>query len=350
MKKPRPTTRSLIFLFTVSVFFTLLITIVIFGGIMLVLAESGRLSNRGLATKVFPIVVSAAATLALGTLCSIFLVRIPLRPIRRLIEGLRRLADGHFEERVDLGDAAIYQELSESFNTLACELQNTEVLRSDFVNNFSHEFKTPIVSIQGFARILKRGDLPEDERQEFLDIIVDESTRLSTMATNVLNLTKIENQNILTDVTEYNLSEQIRKCILMQEKKWSQKKLQIVAEFSEHMIRANMSMLNQVWINLLDNAVKFSPEGGEVNVSLNNSEDGVLVSIANQGPEITPEQKKRIYDKFWQGDTSHAAEGTGIGLSIVKKIVELHGGTVDVTSSPEETVFSVYLPHGVLQE
>lgn len=342
MKRRRPTRLGLVFLFTLTVFVIQLITIGIFGSIIYALAEDGGLDSS--AAKLFPIIVSAFASLVLGTLFANFVIRIPLSPVKRLIEGMRRLADGHFDERVQLGDLAVYKDLSDSFNTLAAELQSTQMLRSDFVNNFSHEFKTPIVSIRGFAKILQRGELPEEERQEYLNIIVDESTRLSNMATNVLNLTRVENQNILTNIESFNLSEQIRKSILVLEKKWSKKKLTINADFDEHMISGNMELLNQVWINLLDNAVKYSPVGGSIDISIQDSGDGVCASIANYGPEIPPEQVRRIWDKFWQGDTSHASEGTGIGLSVVKKIVELHRGRAEVESTERKTRFSVYLP------
>ncbi|MPM07787.1 Alkaline phosphatase synthesis sensor protein PhoR [bioreactor metagenome] len=234
--------------------------------------------------------------------------------------------------------------MSQSFNALAEELQNTEMLRSDFVNNFSHEFKTPIVSIRGFAKLLQKGNLPAEQQREYLGIIADESTRLAEMATHVLDLTKIENQSILTDVTRFNLSEQIRGAVLLLEKKWSQKGLTIAAEFDEYEIEANEEMLKQVWINLIDNSVKFSPQGGEIGLSIAKTADGIAVAVKNNGAEIAEEDQKRIFNKFYQGDTSHAAEGTGIGLAIVKRIVELHKGKISVVSSPRETVFTVSLP------
>jgi len=351
MKKPKPTRFGLVFLFTVFTFLTLLVTIALFSSVMMTMLQAGWFDDTSLAAKMIPVIVSAVGALAVGTVISNLIVRIPLQPIKRLIAAMRRLSEGHFEERLELeedplGELSLFREVAETFNTLASELQSTEMLRSDFVNNFSHEFKTPIVSISGFAQILRHGGLPEEEQREYLDIIVDESARLTHMATSVLNMTKIENQTILTEITVYNVSEQIRKCILMLEKKWVRKNLSIAAEFSEYQVSGNMQLLNQVWINLLDNAVKFSPDGAEVEVSIREEADKIIVSFSNYGPEITRDQERRIYDKFWQGDSSHASEGTGIGLSIVKKIVELHKGKIEVTSSAERTVFSVYLPGG----
>jgi len=297
-----------------------------------------------------PFIFSALASLIVGTLLTPLVLRIPLKPIDRLISGMRRLANGHFDERIDLGDLTMLQNLSESFNAMATELQNTELLRTDFVNNFSHEFKTPIVSIRGFAKLLQRENLPEEKRREYVDIIVDEAERLSNMATNVLTLTRVENQTILTDAEEYNLSEQIRKCILLLEKKWSEKQLIIDADFGEHSVTANRELMKQVWVNLLDNAVKFSPAGGTVHVRVaQDNDDGrknrrILVDVINHGPEIPPEQHERIFEKFYQGDQSHAAEGTGVGLPMARRIVALHGGEIRLDSTPSQTTFSVALP------
>lgn len=351
MKKPKTTRFGLVFLFTVFIFLTLLVTIVLFGGVMMTMLQAGWFDDTSIDAKMIPVIISAVGALAIGTVVSNLVVRIPLKPIKQLIVAMRRLSEGHFEERLELveeplGEMSLFQEVAETFNTLASELQSTEMMRSDFVNNFSHEFKTPIVSISGFAQILRHGGLSEEEQREYLDIIVDESARLTHMATSVMNMTKIENQTILTEITRYNVSEQIRKCILMLEKKWIRKKISITAEFSEHQISGNMQLLNQVWINLLDNAVKFSPEGAEVEVRIREDPEGITVSFCNYGPEITKDQEKRIYDKFWQGDSSHASEGAGIGLSIVKKIIELHKGRIDVSSTSERTVFSVWLPYG----
>ena len=358
MKKRTPTRGMLVALFSVGTFFVLVITISIFCGIVLLLAETSNLGDINSAARALPIVFSALASLPIGLVLAVIALHYLLRPLNQLILALHRLADGHFDERIQLTDyslrrgipflrpSPVMSDLSDSFNALAGELQNTELLRSDFVNNFSHEFKTPIVSIRGFARLLQRDDLTAEQRRDYLQIIVDESTRLSMMATNVLNLTKVENQSILTGVTEYNLSEQLRQCILMLEKKWEDKELRIIADFDEHIIHANAELLKQVWVNLLDNAVKFSPRGGEIRVCAARAGTNLKVSMVNHGPEIPPEAQKHVFDKFWQGDTPHAAEGTGIGLSVVKKIVCLHSGEITVTSVPEETAFTVTLPLG----
>jgi len=340
-RKPKrrtvPGLKALRFGFTLCVFIILIVSISAFAGVDLLMKKFD-------VGTTLTILVCIGVSSALGGFLTMVVLRIPMQPIHTLLKGMTRLADGHFEERLDFGEEAPMKEMADTFNALASELQNTEMLRLDFVNNFSHEFKTPIVSIRGFARLLQRPDLSEEKRREYVDIIVEESTRLANMAANVLNLTKIENQTILASREEFNLSEQLRRCMLLMEKKWDSRGLVLDADLSEICIWGDEELLKQVWINLLDNAIKFSPEGADLAVRMRGIGRNVQVSFCNHGPQITPEQKKRLFDKFWQGDFSRASEGTGIGLSIVKKIVELHQGSVEVESTPEETVFTVTLP------
>ena len=294
------------------------------------------------------ILMQALISLPVGAVIAFSVTNIPLQPLRVLIERMHALANGQFGTRLQprglLWRYPAYKELSDTFNTLAEELEDTELLRSDFINNFSHEFKTPIVSIAGFAKLLQRGNLTEEQRQEYLEIIENESMRLSYMATNVLNLTKVENQAILTDLTEFNLAEQIRDCILLLINKWEAKQLDLRLEMDELYIHASEELLKQVWINLLHNAIKFTPEGGLIEVSTHDQGGAIAVSITNHGSEIPPEAMDRIFNKFYQADESHAAEGNGVGLAIVKRVTELHNGTVTVTSENNVTTFTVTLP------
>lgn len=337
---------TLMLMFSICVFFILSVTVFLSGSVLIFLLKSGVLdippsTHSGI---IIWLIIFAIASVSIGTFVAAGASRIPLKPVYLLIEGMNKLAGGDYNTRIDLGNHRVGRDISKSFNTLAHELENTEMLRSDFINNFSHEFKTPIVSILGFARLLKRENLSREKEMEYLTIIEEESSRLASMATNVLNITKIENQNILTDQTEYNLSEQIRHCILLLEKKWSNKNLMPVLEFQEYSIYANEEMLKQVWINLLDNAIKFSPEGGEFEVEIKEEEKALLVSVKNNGEPIAKEDLKFIMNKFYQADQSHASEGFGIGLAVVKKIVELHKGEILISSDEEETVFAVRLP------
>ena len=237
-----------------------------------------------------------------------------------------------------------------SFNRMAEELEKTENLRMDFINNLSHEFKTPIVSITGLAKVLKKGNLTEDQRHEYLDAIEEESMRLSYLATSVLNLTKVENQSILTDVTSFNLSEQIRSCILLLDTKWEKKQLNFSLDFDEYYIEANEELLKQLLINLIDNAIKFSENGRSIDICIETEDDAITVSISNYGKEISDDQKQKIFNKFYQADESHSSEGHGVGLAIVKKIVALHNGSISVTSENGRTTFTVILPQNISTE
>lgn len=289
-------------------------------------------------------------SLATGCLLSILGGKISLRPLYRVVEQLDRLAAGDFTARLHfgrpIGEHPAFRRMEQSFNRAAEELEHTEVLRADFINNFSHEFKTPIVSIAGFAKLLRRGNLTADQQAEYLAVIEEESLRLSAMATNVLNLTKVENQTILTDVTEFNLSEQIRGAALLLADKWTAKELDLDLQFGEQLISANEELLKQVWINLLDNAVKFSPPGGQITVALTDLGQKIAVAVSNGGKEIPPDRIAHIFNKFYQADESHATEGNGIGLAIVKKVCQLHRGQVSVVSENGKTTFTVTLPKG----
>ncbi len=294
------------------------------------------------------ILFQAAISLPIGAAISYLVSRITLKPLQTLIGGMLALAEGKFSTRIVPRGALWrypgFRQLSYSFNTLADELENTEMLRSDFVNNFSHEFKTPIVSIAGFAKLVQRGNLTEEQRQEYLQIIENESMRLSYMATNVLNLTKIENQSILTDLTGFNLSEQIRDCILLLVNKWEPKHLEFRLDMDEHSIQGNEELLKQVWINLVHNAIKFTPMNGLIEISVREQSESLTVSVTNHGSEIPAEAMGRIFNKFYQADESHSAEGSGVGLAIVKRVVHLHNGTVTAVSKNKVTTFTVTLP------
>ena len=284
----------------------------------------------------------------MGFTIAFFAVRLPLGPINKLINQINRMSDGDYDVKIDfpptLNKMNSFRELSDSFNKLSAELKNTELLRSDFINNFSHEFKTPIVSILGFARLLKKENLSEEQRLQYINAIEEESWRLSYMATNVLNLTRVENQRILTDISEFNLSEQLRASILLLEDKWSKKDLEIDIDIGEYKISANEELLKQIWINLLDNAVKFSEKGGKLSLKILDNGETLEISVGNTGSEIPLDSVAKIWRKFYQADESHATEGNGIGLAIVKRIVELHGGSIGVISENNFTEFSVELP------
>ncbi len=284
-----------------------------------------------------------------GSLFGTVLTHWVLKPVYKIIDAMEALSKGKFDTRLEfpsaMGALSTPREVASSFNNMAEELERTEVLRSDFVNNLSHEFKTPIVSISGFAELLQTDTLSEEEQKEYIKIIAEESRRLANMATNVLNLTKIDNQKILTDVSTFNISEQIRSCLLLLENKWSGKELELEVEFDEYEYCGNKERLQQVWVNLIDNAVKFADHGGLLRIEIEDDDYELSVKISNTGATIPEDKMARIFNKFYQVDESHASMGNGVGLSIVKHIVELHSGNISVESRDGLTCFTVVLPH-----
>lgn len=340
---------ALTMLFSTIVLCFFIMTMSIAGTVIIILINKGILEHGKDVPRVDHLIINIMIlSVILGSVLTAVTSRIPLKPVNSFINAMNRLASGDYKARLHFGKLfekhPTARELTESFNHMAEELEKTEMLRSDFINNFSHEFKTPIVSIAGFAKLLKNGNLTEEQKVEYINIIEEESLRLAAMATNVLNLTKIENQTILTGTSVFNLSEQIRNCVLLLEEKWSSKNIELDLAFEEYMICANEELLKEVWINLLDNAIKYSDQGGNVSIVLRENESRLLVSISNIGEEIPEKAKEYIFRKFYQVDESHSSAGNGIGLAIVKKIVDLHDGDITVSSGNRKTEFTVSLP------
>lgn len=349
-KRKREHRIGLTLLYAAVVFCVLLITILISGLMMVLLARYEIITNNVTpGDQLVPFILyMSLISLIVGAIVSFATGKMPLKPIIRVADKMMELKQGNFSTRLKFGyplnQHSTFKELAESFNTLAEELENTKLLRSDFVNNFSHEFKTPIVSIAGFAKLLKRGELTEEQKKDYLDIIEEEALRLSYMATNVLNLSKVENQTILTEVSAFNLSEQIRSAVLLLERQWTKKNIEFRLDFEEYNIEANEELLKQVWINLLDNAIKFSLEDGVIEVAIAEGESDFSICVSNFGEEIPPKSLDKIFHKFYQADESHHKEGNGVGLAIVSRIIELHQGKVEAFSGDGKTTFVVELP------
>ncbi len=269
-----------------------------------------------------------------------------LRPLNQLIKATKIISTGNFDVRVEeMNNISEISSLLRGFNHMAKELDSIELFRNDFINNFSHEIKTPIVSISGFAKQLQNENLSPQKRKEYTDIIISESERLSNMSTNILLLTNYENQQIITNQSEYELDEQIRNCIILLEKKWTKKNLGIDIDLIPVKMFGNAEMLSHLWLNLLDNAIKYSAYNGHISISSSQDADSIQVMISDCGNGMDDEVLKNIFVKFYQGDKSHIMPGNGLGLSIVKRIVELYDGKIAVKSKPGQgTTFTVYLP------
>ncbi|MHC1721963.1 MAG: ATP-binding protein [Aminipila sp.] len=337
--------KALAVILSLLVFTILFLTMSIVGFTIFLMFRHGILHEITEPTIIGPILILIISSTAVGTTLTAILSRIPLKPIRRVVAACNKVANGDFSVRLPISAIDEFNGFARSFNQMAEELGSLEMLRSDFVNNFSHEFKTPIVSLRGFAKILKNPDLSEEERNEYLDIIISESDRLTELATNVLTLTAIENLSIISAKSEFDLSEQIRRSVLMLESKWSNKNIDMIIALDEISYLGNEDLLTQVWINLIDNAIKFSPNNSKVKIKLKKSEKEIIFKVMDNGYGIDEENQKHIFDKFYQGDKSHSTEGNGLGLAIVNKIVKLHGGRIIIESEAElGTVFTVILP------
>lgn len=296
------------------------------------------------------ILASLAASIIIGTMLSFIVWIVVLKPLSELIKGTKRVMNGDYSVRIDVGwvEKRTIRELRaliRDFNEMVEELQNTEMFRNDFISNFSHEFKTPLASIRGFARQLYEGDLTPEQQREFSKIILDETEYLSVMSQNTLLMTNLENKDIVTDRTEFSLDEQLRSCMLRLEPQWSEKNIEIdMEELEEVRFFWNEQLLAHVWNNLFDNAVKFTPEGGSICVSCRRESGAVKVVVADSGCGISADALPHIFEKFYQADKSHATKGNGLGLPLTKKIVELCGGSIHAESEPGRgTTFYVEL-------
>lgn len=350
MKRPKKSLRQrfgLTALFSLIVFLILMITsvVIVIIGVLLVRVNAINIAKLSRHEPLLPIFMLLIISVLVGTVVSFVISRFPLKPIRRVIDAINRLAAGDFSARLRLPGPVVFTELATSFNRMAEELGGIEMLRTDFVDNFSHEFKTPIVSIKGFAEELKHDDLTPEQRNEYLDIIIHESSRLAALATNVLNLSRVEKQAILTNRARFDLTEQVRRCALLFENKWEQRRLDLTVELDEVSIDGDEELLSQVWLNLIDNAVKFTPEGGSIEIRLQKGETTARFIIRDDGYGISEEAQKHIFDKFFQDGAARAASGNGLGLSIAKRVVALHGGEISCRSMEGVgTEFTVELP------
>ena len=296
-------------------------------------------------------ILVGVAIIVFSTITSRHAINRMCASLRSLSEGTKQIEQGNFKVQVENKDPnSEVGALIANFNHMARELDDIELFRQDFINNFSHEFKTPIASIAGFAEQLKQGGnrLSEEKRSEYIDTILAESRRLSALSGSILRMARYEHQDIITERSEFPLDEQLRLCLLSMQEAWTEKELEADVDLMSVSVCANESMLSQVWTNLLENAVKFTPRGGRIIMRCTREGDWVRVVIADTGVGMDEETMRHIFDKFYQGDRSHRQEGNGLGLSIAKRIVSLCGGDIAVQSAPGKgSTFTVTLPVGI---
>ena len=261
-----------------------------------------------------------------------------------LTQGLRAVADGDFSQRLEPEKGGPLQPAYEDFNKMSMELQSIQTLRSDFINHFSHEFKTPITAIKGFAELLREPDTTPEERDQYLQIILDESSRLADLANSTLLLTRLESQQFIAEKHPYSLDEQIKRCAILLSPAWEKKQISFTANLEPAEYDGNEDLMRHIWSNLLNNAVKYTPEGGESTVTLQTLPEELVVSVSDTGIGMSPEVCAHIFDKYYQGSPG-GGRGLGLGLSIVHRILELCGGQIQVDSVEDQgSTFTVRLP------
>ena len=291
--------------------------------------------------RVLLISILSGAAIAVG------LSKIFVSPMMKLGDAMRKVAGGDFTVRLDCTSRIRdVREVYGSFNTMVKELGNTETLQTDFVSNVSHEFKTPINAIEGYASLLQDSQLTDEQKNAYIDKIIFNTRRLSDLVGNILLLSKVNNQTISLKASTFRLDEQVRQSILALESKWEKKEIEFDIDLDEIEYTGYEYLLSHVWLNLIDNAVKFSPQNGQIRIRLKQLAGSVTFSIWDNGLPIPEADIGRIFNKFYQGDNSHASEGNGLGLALVRKIVAAAHGTINVTSSEDAgTEFVVALPN-----
>ena len=271
-------------------------------------------------------------------------------PIKKIKDITKKVASGDFNVRVDFRRSDEIGDLADNFNLMVDELNSIEYLRKDFVSNISHELKTPIASIQGFAKLLEDDNLSKEEKKEYIDIILEETARLSNLSSNMIKLSNFENKEIM-NLKEFRLDEQIRKAIIMLANQMETKNIKVSLNAKEISIIADQDLTMEIWINLLNNAIKYTEENGKIELNVYEEEGHVRVEIKDNGIGIPKDKQERIFEKFYQAQNSHTSEGSGLGLAIVKRIIELIDGEISFESEEGKgTTFSVILKNNNLKK
>lgn len=268
-----------------------------------------------------------------------------IKPIKQITEATKKVAAGDFSVKLETNSKDEIQDLVDNFNQMVDDLGSIECLQKEFIDNVSHEIKTPISSIQGFAELLKDESLTKEEREEYASIIMEESNRLLNLSTNMLKLSKLQNQNKIAKKDQIDIAEQIRKAIYLLEPKWSKKEITFDVSLEEKYFLGDEELIFQVWVNLIENAIKYSGQNSKIDITLKQEDNFIVVRIKDYGKGMKEEELKKIFSRFYQIDKSHSSEGSGLGLAIVKRIVELSEGTIEVASRENEgTTMEVRLP------
>lgn len=276
---------------------------------------------------------------------ALFFEKSMINKMEVLMNAILAVADGDMNVKIDVSEEDDFKIVYEHFNNMVEEIKFGKNLRNEMANSFSHELKTPLASINGFARMLKNDDLPPEKKNQYLDMIISQSGRLSKLAQDTLTISKLDSMKIITDKRTYRLDEQIKNVCIAMENDWSNKDIELSVDCDEVEFYGNPDMIASIFTNLLGNAIKFTPKNGEIELKLRKEGTNAVFTITDTGIGMTEETKERIFDRFYQGDTSHSTKGSGLGLAIVKQLVDLFKGEITVDSKLDEgTTFTVTLP------
>ena len=335
---------SLTFRIVSYMFVLMLITLTVALTLMSIVMGITEGENR-IISPVLLVIILVVVSAFIGCLLSVALYSLSFRDLNTFQSAMKRVAGGDFSVTLpDTGDGYMH-DLNAGFNAMVRSLKSIETLKETFISDFSHEFKTPIASIYGFAKLLKKGGLTPEEQREYIDIIISESNRLTQLAQNTLTLTRLDNHEAVYEKALYGLDEQLRKCALMFQGEMDAKNIDLSLSGEDVTYYGNKDLMQQLWINLISNAVKFTPEGGRIEISVSSGDGKVSVSVRDSGAGMDEETLKHIFDKFWQGDASRSVPENGLGLSIVRRIVQIAGGGINVVSAPGKgSEFIVTLP------
>jgi signal transduction histidine kinase len=291
--------------------------------------------NIGAAAKVTFLNV-LLLTLLFGTIDYVRRKIMVERPVKIITEATEKIMQGDFSVRVrPMHGAGMegFNQIGMAINAMAAELAGTETLRTDFIANVSHELKTPLAVMGNYATMLQRPGITEEEKNEYAKAISEAARKLAQLITNILKLNKLENQQIFPQPQEFDLGEQLCECLLVFEDAWEAKNLEIETDIEDDVrIKSDPELLSLVWNNLISNAVKFTPNGGTIGLSLKTEDSSVVVQVRDTGCGMKPEVGQHIFEKFYQGDTSHATQGNGLGLALVKRVVDILSGEIGVQS------------------
>lgn len=336
--------KSLWWYFVSSVFLIMLSSLLIMAPLAFMYLRYGNISHGR--NPFGPIFFIILLSLVIGTIITIMVGKRILSPITNFSNAAKEIAKGNFE--IYLNEFHPVNEINEvahHFNIMAQELRSIETLRNDFVVNVSHEFKTPIASIEGYATLLQDKTITEEEHDEYTEMIIGSARQLSMLSGNILKISKLENQEVISEKKEYRLDEQLRQAILLLETLWEPKQMTLNIELEKVHYYGNEELMMQVWLNLLGNAIKFTQAGGEISVNLVPQQDYISITISDNGIGMEKNVRKHIFEKFYQGDHARSGEGNGLGLSLVSRIINLCGGTIEVESEfGVGSTFTVKLP------